>query len=188
MLFPQEPLEILYICMDEGYIMLYEVFGFNGNIYKLSKQKECGLIQETRNTRLVIQVLTNVVFYQMLEMFKQTFYNRVDIGKEYFEGDVNRMIGMMCEHNLSKSILENPSIVIDILDEIQDTVLENIQECPESPKLQPIDESEKYGIKLKNTSNKVGYIKFNPIIFDTRKDNWMIIEPKEEYVLGWLQQ
>jgi hypothetical protein len=92
--------------MSVNYIYLLQEREFiktNENIYKVGMTKQNNhqrFNQYPKGSILLLQLICNDCVFiekQLLNIFKETFIKRIDIGNEYFEGDYKHMNKIICE-------------------------------------------------------------------------------------------
>ena len=102
--------EYVYLLQEREFINLGE------SIYKIGRTKQLNdkrFKQYPKNSMLLLQTFCNncvTCENQIMNMFKQKYIHRVDIGSEYFEGNVKEMQRdifniVMSENELTNSCL-----------------------------------------------------------------------------------
>ena len=94
---PQIPREYIYL------LQLREFIHRHDSVFKIGKTKKTNLTRVShypKGSELVIQVATTNCDTDetcLLEWFRETFVVRNDLGSEYFEGDANQMVRLICQ-------------------------------------------------------------------------------------------
>lgn len=86
-----------------------EFWSQNKNIYKIgkSKQQNCRRISSyPKNSKIILIITVDDVDQtekKLINLFKETFIQRLDIGTEYFQGDCKTMIDLITEYSADPS-------------------------------------------------------------------------------------